>query len=491
MPNRTMEAGADRWIVDRFQPYYEQIEFYSWVREPDFCPDYRAQWERDKQLSVNTLPERFELASFWRLVRDPDYVHFLKDVGVHCVQLTLFGLRDMTDRYVGRKGAFDEILRATEMLLENGIAPRWQAFINMENRNEIVELLRLSEKLKLKERTERFDGTFRFFVHAGSCDGENRRLYPIRIEKGQVPEELIPYFLNYEENRSEQELCEQLKDDTGFAVPQNSFRNPVVYVSNTYDLFFNFTHMRPEWKIGNLKEDPIEELVRRIEQQDTPALNIARSIPIGELAARYGNPASLRLFEREDYLGYLLNTHLEKLSEPKDFSAFELETEHLKLKKAEEADLNDIYHNLWQHKESAKYMLWDVTESQQAAEDRMQRSIAFQKTHKYAFFVQEKSTGKVIGFAGMREAEPWVYEDTGVALGPDYTQKGYGTEILNAFLKEAKANGAYKLVTTCRKQNVASHALQMKCGMTFSHDEDRIDPRDGSPFVLEFNEKIF
>ena len=45
MPNRTMEAGADEWLVERFKPYFEQIEFYSWLREPDFCPDYRARWE--------------------------------------------------------------------------------------------------------------------------------------------------------------------------------------------------------------------------------------------------------------------------------------------------------------------------------------------------------------------------------------------------------------------------------------------------------------
>ena len=119
MPNRTMEPDADRWIVDQFKPYFDHIEFFSWLREPDFCPDYRSRWERDKILSVNAVPPRFELASFWRLSRDPGYVSFLKDVGVGCVQLTFFGMDETTDRYVGRKGAFQELLEATEILLDN------------------------------------------------------------------------------------------------------------------------------------------------------------------------------------------------------------------------------------------------------------------------------------------------------------------------------------------------------------------------------------
>ena len=64
MPNLPMEPEADAWIVERFKPYFDRIAFYSWLREPDFCPDYRTRWERDKALSVNAVPERFELASF-------------------------------------------------------------------------------------------------------------------------------------------------------------------------------------------------------------------------------------------------------------------------------------------------------------------------------------------------------------------------------------------------------------------------------------------
>lgn len=152
LPNIPPENGADEMLVNSFRPHFEQIEYYSWLREPDFCGEYRARWERDKALSVNCEPQRFELASFWRLVRDGEYAKFLREVGVKIVQLTFFGGEETTDRYIGRKGAYSELLKATEILLQNGIAPRWQAFINAENKDEVAELPKLAEKLKLAER---------------------------------------------------------------------------------------------------------------------------------------------------------------------------------------------------------------------------------------------------------------------------------------------------------------------------------------------------
>ena len=311
MPNTPMPEGSDRRIVDFFSPFFGKIAFYSWLREPDYCEDYRGRWFRDLAVSKNAKPQRYELASFYRIVRDERYIPFLKEVGVSCVQLTFFGMENMTDRYVGRKGAFRELLKATDLLLENGISPRWQTFINEENKEELVELLHLSEEMGLAERCKAFGGVFRFFVHAGTCDGENRKLYPIRICKEHIPERLIPHFLDLEENRPEREWCELWKEDTSHVILHNEERI-VLYVGNRYDLFFNFTHMRPEWRIGNLKKDPIEELVRRILEEDIPALNTARKITLGELVRQYGNPASERLFEEEDFKIYLLSTHLER-----------------------------------------------------------------------------------------------------------------------------------------------------------------------------------
>ena len=310
MPNTKMDDAADEWIAAYFRPYFDKISFYSWLREPDFCDDYRQRWEKDKQWSVLAEPERFELASFWRLVRDPEYVTFLKEVKVRVVQLTFFGLEAMTDKYVGRSGAFRELLQATEILLENEIAPRWQAFINEENKDEIIALLHLSRELHLAERCAKFGAEFKFFVHSGSCDGENRKQYPVWIEKGHIPEELKPYYLKYDELLTEKECCEMLKEDETAHIRHNE-DEIILLISNTYDVFFNFTHMSQEWKIGNMKTDEPAELVRRIVEEDTPALNLSRKVSMKDLGLRYGDFNSNKVFELGDYKDYLLNRYLE------------------------------------------------------------------------------------------------------------------------------------------------------------------------------------
>ncbi len=310
MSNRPMSENADTIIVDFFKPFFRKITYYSWLREPDYCNNYRERWNRDNQISVNAKPKRFELASFWRLVRDPDYIFFLKEVAVKRVQLTFFGMEETTDKYIGRKGAFQELLKATEILVENQIAPIWQAFINEENKNEIVQLRYMIDSLKLKERCLAFGEEFKFFVHCGSCDGENRKLYNIRIKKAHIPEIIKPYYLNYSEVMTERECCELLKDNTSYFIYHNE-DTIVLNISNAFDVYFNFTHMSKAWKIGNLKMDAPEELIQKIIQEDTAALNLARTIQIKKLVERYGNAQSDRAFFLEDYKSYLLNCYLE------------------------------------------------------------------------------------------------------------------------------------------------------------------------------------
>lgn len=52
-----------------------------------------------------------------------------------------------------------------------------------------------------------------------------------------------------------------------------------------------------------------------------------------------------------------------------DYFDVKLETKDLILKKAEFEDWKTIYYNLWRHKESAKYMLWQPTETDEDAKD--------------------------------------------------------------------------------------------------------------------------
>lgn len=168
-----------------------------------------------------------------------------------------------------------------------------------------------------------------------------------------------------------------------------------------------------------------------------------------------------------------------------------LETKELVIKKACQEDWRDMYYNLWCHEESAKYMLWNVTTSEEDAKARMERTIAFEATHEYNWLVYEKASGQAIGFAGLERLEEGVCGETGIAIGPAFTKKGYGKQILNALMDYARdVLGAHKFVACCRTQNEASHRLQMACGFTFSHySEEKEDPRTGEKYVLEYNVK--
>ncbi|MBR3839896.1 MAG: radical SAM protein [Erysipelotrichales bacterium] len=309
MPNTKMKDDIDEWIINYFKPYFKHIAYYSWLREPDFIENYRERWIKDKKLSVESTPMRFELASFYRLVRDPEYVEFLKEVGTKIVQLTFFGLEQLSDKYIGRKGAFNELLEASEILIENGIAPRWQCFINEENKNEIIDVLKLSEKLKLSERCREFGEEFKFFVHPGSCDGENYKLYDIRLNKMNIPNELRPYMLDIDEYYSESELVEMLKNDESI-VDFDYGNDLVLNISNNLDVYYNFTHMKKSWCIGNLENEEPEDLIRKVINYDVDAINKAKNISIAELVKQFGNATSDRMFAIDDYKMYLLLKYL-------------------------------------------------------------------------------------------------------------------------------------------------------------------------------------
>ena len=166
-----------------------------------------------------------------------------------------------------------------------------------------------------------------------------------------------------------------------------------------------------------------------------------------------------------------------------------METKDLILGKAKQDDWRDLYENVWSHPETARYMLWSVTSSEADAVARMERTIAFQQTHE-AYTVYLKSTGRAIGFAGMMpldDGETW--EDTGVALGPDWVRKGCGTQIVGALCARAKALGGRTMILSAREQNAASRGLIESLGFRQTGIEDRVDDRDGSPYRLVFYRK--
>ncbi len=163
-----------------------------------------------------------------------------------------------------------------------------------------------------------------------------------------------------------------------------------------------------------------------------------------------------------------------------------METKDLLLKKARFEDWEDLYRNAWSREETARYMLWTVTRSEEEARTRMERTVRFQQEHE-AWTVYEKQSGKAIGWGGMLEVEEGVYEDCGVAVGPEFVGRGYGKQILAALTERAfETLGAKAFIVSCRRENAPSRGMILACDFTFTHTEEREDPRSGEAYTLEF-----
>ncbi len=159
-----------------------------------------------------------------------------------------------------------------------------------------------------------------------------------------------------------------------------------------------------------------------------------------------------------------------------------LETKDLILDKAKFEDWEAMYRNVWRCPESARYMVWRVTEDASDAPGRMRRTIEFQKDHD-TYLVYLKATGEAVGFAGVEQMGPALWEEAGICLGPDFAGRGYGKQILQCLVDHAKSLGAEEFVCWAREQNAASRALIASLGFVPAGAEERVDERDGSTYT--------
>ncbi len=162
-----------------------------------------------------------------------------------------------------------------------------------------------------------------------------------------------------------------------------------------------------------------------------------------------------------------------------------METADLVLRKAKFEDWQAMYQNVWSKAETAKYMAWNITTNIEAAQARMERTIAYQKTHD-TYLVCEKKSGAAIGFAGIEKTAPHVYQEAGIALGPEYVGKGYGKQILQLLLDYCTEElDGKEFYYHTRAGNVASKALAKSCGLSYQYAKNKVDLRTGLPYVLE------
>ena len=321
-PNGNMSVSEIEFATEQFRPFTDCFQIYDWYREPDYRDNYQELFSLCNQLSDKPI-KHFELISFWRLVRDENYVKWLSSLGLQKVQLTIWGSQETTDFYIGRKGAYTEILEAIEILLKNKISPRIQTFINKSNIDELLHIESLIKRLDLAERCRSFGGEFSYFLHQGSCDGENEKLYDVRVtpdDLKHIPALLEEYTLSHFNKskildvfgRTEQSLYEELVQD--YSTASYVSNSPVFFIDKDFNVYPNITAPAPHWCLGNLKKHGAKIVLENYVESNSAAQRTRLTVPICDIVKAQGSSTSQHLFNKGDYIEYLLNKYCRQLN---------------------------------------------------------------------------------------------------------------------------------------------------------------------------------
>jgi len=228
------------------------------------------------------------------------------------------------DWFHRRKGAFRDALTATERLLDVGMKPRWQIFLTKKLLPEIDELLRLIDRLRLHERVQDLGNEFQLFMHTPGPDHEGRKieyLRPTVEEVASLPEDILESSRKHLGRdtlwQTESELYASiLKDDRIRPRDERLLAEPSsfwFFVTNGWDVFSNAGTLEGWWRLGNLKTDPVETIVRRFEQDDILGLEVLFDYPRNRLAEAYGDPQGLKIYSgKDDLLSLYLAKHCEE-----------------------------------------------------------------------------------------------------------------------------------------------------------------------------------
>jgi len=308
--NGNMTVDDFRSIAEQFKGWRDEngegigeLGFFSWWREPDFRDDYRALWELEKELSSPGQAQRFELLSIWRLSRDKSYAKWAATHKPKACQITFFGMEKNTDWAANRTGAFKDNLLATERLIEAGIAPRWQLFITKRGLADLETFLRLIYDLDLHKRCEAIGQKFEVFIGGVSPEGSGYKLEDERIEKSDlllIPKGLIDICREGIEllGQPEHMLLDSLLCDN---TPPNIWENiPSISVNADFDVYPNIAEPAEWWRLGNLKTDGIDVILKAYRYETTPGMRMNRKLAVSELARRYGDKSSTKLYRRDD-----------------------------------------------------------------------------------------------------------------------------------------------------------------------------------------------
>lgn len=315
--NRKMSIDDFLWVCGQFldyqkygHPFFERFLCMSWFREPDYADGYRELRRLEDNLSTVSIPKEVrELASAWRLARDETYAPWLKQVGTEKVQLTFFGTEKNTDYFSGRKGAFRDLMKSINVLLENDVVPRIQLFPFRTTVDDFIVLERIFRDIGLEQRVEYIGQEMVYFINTPTPLGRGYDLEEIGLRRTdllRLPERFVEgTWKRYGKIRgidtlwkTEAEWLDELQYEES---PLNDIPEiPAFMVTPDFDAYPNEGELASWWYLGNLKRDGVEYIVDSYERRKTPGLYLNRETPVSKLARKYGKSLDAVLWSKTD-----------------------------------------------------------------------------------------------------------------------------------------------------------------------------------------------
>ena len=308
--NGCMSEDDLRWAVEQFrrcvrpgedEPAFGKLSVSSSVREPDFSDDYGRLLQLEAELS-DSGPNRHELLSIWRLARDDQYAEWAKRVGPDTCQITFFGTEETQDWFHRRKGAFQDTIRATERLLEVGMKPRWQLFMTTKILPDLDDLMRLVDRMRLRERVVDLGSEFVMFMHPPGMIGEGRHIAHLSAtleDTKRVPQELVAatqkHFGREGIWTTEAETLSRIMSaGDSLDAPWPFPPQPKLWfsVTHNWDVYTNMATTDPWWRLGNMRREPLAAIVDRFGRDGIRALAMNTPDTLRMLARRYGHADS-------------------------------------------------------------------------------------------------------------------------------------------------------------------------------------------------------
>ncbi len=203
--------------------------------------------------------------------------------------------------------------------------PRWQIFLTTKLLPELDALLALIDHLQLRERVRALGSEFQLFMHTPGPDGAAREIEYLRptIEVvDMLPEAILaPSMQHFGKEilwQPESELCQEILQhgDTPTTLEEVFSYKLWFIITPNWDIFSNIGTLEPWWRLGNLREETIETLFRRLEEDDVLGLQVLLHTPPRELAQQYGDPQGRKIYScRNDLLSLYLAKHCEQIAD--------------------------------------------------------------------------------------------------------------------------------------------------------------------------------